>query len=338
MGGGPPTRYLNLTWRLRLWSKGRLRVRFGEPRATSLGLVLVGEEGGATHGRELPTLDLRVAPGAARDPKWRLDWRGTLDAPDGGLASWVESILQNAPGAHGEDPTHASPYAVEAFALRYKAASGRSALRDHGVLNERVWRTMGDVRGRRILDLGCGTGRWSAPLVDAGATGVGVEPAAPMADAAAERHLERFRLVRTSAEAYVPDGVFDGVLASMSLDHVADVERVFARIVPSLSPGAWVIVTTEHPLRTAPQDGVRWVAEAGGRSARVRDYGRPGWRRLSWFDRPEPVWAYHRSLSDWVAVLRNTGLSLVDLFEPVADDPRDAGNPRFWLLVARLNR
>ncbi len=40
----------------------------------------------------------------------------------------------------------------------------------------------------------------------------------------------------------------------------------------------------------------------------------------------------------WIAVLRNTGLSLVDLFEPVADDPRDAGNPRFWLLVAQLNR
>jgi len=232
-------------------------------------------------------------------------------------------------------PARPSAYAVEAFARRYLEASEASKLRDHDVLDDLVWRAMDGVSGKRILDLGCGAGRWSGRLVEAGAEVVGIEPAGPMADAAAGRRLLHFTLRRVRAEEYEPDGVFDGVLASMSLDHVEHLERVLDRLASVIVPGGWFIVTTEHPLRTAPADGGRWVEEEGGRAARVCDYGRTGWRSLTWFGRPEPVWVFHRTLSEWVRHFRRAGLLLEAVEEPVAADPRDAGNPRFWMLVAR---
>lgn len=336
VGSGGGARHANLCWRLRLWSQGRLGVRFGQPDSATLGVVLVGSRSTPPPRMHLPTLDLRYDEGRARDDAARVDWRGTLDRPDGPLAAWIDERVEAvARSARSLVEVRPSAYAVGAFALRYLEASEGSALRDHGVLDELVSRAMGSVVGKRILDLGCGAGRWSARLVEAGADVVGVEPSEPMADAAARRALSRFTLLRVSAEEYRPTGAFDGVLASMSLDHVEDVAGVLARLAPSLVPGAWLIVTTEHPLRTAPEDGRRWIEEGPGRAARVRDYGRSGWRRLVWFGRPEPVWVYHRSLSDWVEALGKADLRLVDVVEPVAPDPRDAGNPRFWMLVAR---
>jgi SAM-dependent methyltransferase len=142
-----------------------------------------------------------------------------------------------------------------------------------------------------------------------------------------------FTLVRERAETYESVGAFDVVLASMSLDHVDDVTSLFRRLAANLVGDGRVIITTEHPLRTASLDGSRWIDEGDGRAARVRDYGVLGWRRLRWFGRPEPVWVFHRTISAWVESLNAAGLRLLSVDEPVDDDSRDAGNPRFWVLV-----
>ena len=338
VGDQPAASRFNLWWRLRLWSHGRLRVRFGQPSDETLGVVLIGGPDAPapviSAGRAV--LDLHLPTARARDPMARCDWQGTLDAPSGVLAEWIDEHLNGLSASGGcGGPARPSAYAVEAFARRYLAASEASKLRDHDVLDDLVWRAMDGVAGKRILDLGCGAGRWSGRLVEAGAEVVGVEPAGPMANAAEARRLPNFTLRRVRAEDYRPDGIFDGVLASMSLDHVERLEWVLDRLAPAIVPGGWFIVTTEHPLRTAPDDGRRWVDEDGGRAARVRDYGRTGWRSLTWFGRPEPVWVFHRTLSEWVRQLRRAGLIVEAVEEPVAPDPRDAGNPRFWMLVAR---
>ncbi|HEX5746828.1 MAG TPA: (d)CMP kinase [Archangium sp.] len=189
----------------------------------------------------------------------------------------------------------------------------------------------------RLLDVGCGAGRWASRWVAAGAREVvGVEPAPPMAAAAAALGLERFRLVPGPIEEHVPEGTFDAVLASMSLDHVEHVAPVLGRLARHLTSHGRLIVTTEHPLRTAPVDGPRWVEEPGGaRSARVRDYDQEGWRVFQWFGHPSPVRVYHRTMGSWVRLLREAGLELIAVHEPVSDHPRDGRSPRFWLLVAQ---
>lgn len=335
--------YASLVHRLRAWSSGRLKLQWQSSGAvpwSARGIVRVGEHLPLLlqHPPHVPTLEIvpRERGLSPRHFEARPDWWGSADAPTGDVARFVREVLEVSPREAG---TVELAYAEPGFAARYLAASQEGALRDHAVLDELVARSLpaGERLSRsRILDVGCGSGRWAARLVAAGAREVvGVEPAPPMAAAARALGLERFRLLQVPIEHYVPEGSFDAVLASMSLDHVEYVAPVLRRLAAHLAPRGRLIITTEHPLRTAPRDGLRWVAEAGGeRASRVKAYGEEGWRTFHWFDHPAAVHVYHRMAGTWARLLREAGLELVALHEPVSEAPRDAGNPRFWFLVA----
>jgi cytidylate kinase len=148
-----------------------------------------------------------------------------------------------------------------------------------------------------------------------------------MADAAEACGLSGFHLVRATVESFDVQGTFDVALAWMCLDHCAVLDVALARIAAALRPGGRLIACTEHPMRTAPSDGIRWGPDA----ARVRDYATSGWRTFRWFGRAEPVPVHHVPLGAWVNAARAAGLTLAHLAEPA--DEADHGVPRFQLLI-----
>ena len=333
--------YASLAHRLRAWSRGRLRIRWqtgGQGGAS--GVCRIGERAPAPLQRQpsVPVLTIVPVEQGATSRSWeaRPDWWGTAEAPRGPVAGFVEAILAVPASVQAGGGL---AYADPGFAGLYLEASQKEALRDHSVLDALVARALpaGErLQKARVLDVGCGAGRWAARLIAAGAREVvGVEPAPPMAAAAAALGLERFQLNRCAIEDFVPQGRFDAMLASMSLDHVEHLARVLKRLASHLEPHGRFIVSTEHPLRTAPRTGPRWTEEEGGRVGRLRDYGHEGWRTFYWFDHPTPVRVYHRTLATWVEQLREAGLELLAVHEPVSPVSQDAGNPRFWVLVAR---
>ena len=98
--------------------------------------------------------------------------------------------------------------------------------------------------GERVLDLGCGAGRFVAALRDAGADAVGVE--------VAEAALERARAVAPGADLRLlePDGSIpldhgsvDLVWCSEVLEHVADVAHLLQEARRVLRPGGRILVT-----------------------------------------------------------------------------------------------
>jgi SAM-dependent methyltransferase len=98
--------------------------------------------------------------------------------------------------------------------------------------------------GERVLDLGCGAGRFVGALAEAGADPVGVE----LAPAA----LERARAVVPGADLRLvePDGSLplehrsvDLVWASEVLEHVADLGQVLVEIRRVLRPGGRLLAT-----------------------------------------------------------------------------------------------
>lgn len=94
---------------------------------------------------------------------------------------------------------------------------------------ELVLRSLPTVRGR-ALEIGCGTGRFAAPL----SIGVGVEPAAAMARIAKERGVE---VVRARAEALpVNDASFDLVLMVTAICYLEDPRAAFAEVLRVLRP------------------------------------------------------------------------------------------------------
>jgi SAM-dependent methyltransferase len=87
----------------------------------------------------------------------------------------------------------------------------------------------GDVRGLRVLDVGCGTGLHLRLFADRGAAGVGLEPSGEMLERARERLAGDAQLVQGRAEALpFRDGTFDAVTLITSLEFVADAGAALA--------------------------------------------------------------------------------------------------------------
>lgn len=102
--------------------------------------------------------------------------------------------------------------------------------------------------GRRLLDVGCGTGR---RMRDAGAlAAIGIEPCREMiaAGAAALRGRRDVTICEGEAGALpVPDGSFDVVWCRLVLGHVADLAGPYREMARALADGGTVIVSDFHP-------------------------------------------------------------------------------------------
>jgi ubiquinone/menaquinone biosynthesis C-methylase UbiE len=106
--------------------------------------------------------------------------------------------------------------------------------------------------GDRALDLGCGTGAFTAALAEAGARPVGVEVAETALHRAQADHPElEFRLAPIDGPLPLEDCSFDLVWASEVIEHVADTARWLSEIRRVLAPKGRLLLTTPHHARLA---------------------------------------------------------------------------------------
>jgi 2-polyprenyl-6-hydroxyphenyl methylase/3-demethylubiquinone-9 3-methyltransferase len=98
--------------------------------------------------------------------------------------------------------------------------------------------------GERVLDLGCGAGRFLAALRDAGADPVGVDlAAAAAARARANVPGADVRLVEPDGSLPLGHGEVDLVWCSEVLEHVPDVAHLLLEVRRVLRPGGRVLLT-----------------------------------------------------------------------------------------------
>ena len=132
--------------------------------------------------------------------------------------------------------------------------------------------------GERVLDLGCGAGRFLAALRDAGAEPVGVE----IAEAAVERARTNVpgadvRLLEPDGTIPAAHGEFDLVWCSEVLEHIPDVGAALFEVRRVLKPGGRLLATVPHVsraralLRFEQRRSTRWASTcASSRAARWR--------------------------------------------------------------------
>ena len=114
---------------------------------------------------------------------------------------------------------------------------------------------VGDVAGRRVLDMGCGHGWYAETLRNKGAAVVGFDASETMLHRAAERLGETVSLHRQSLDepyAFAKDAEFDLAVAPLCLHYVPDLRPVYAEVARILKPEGAFIFSTHHPANDYP--------------------------------------------------------------------------------------
>jgi ubiquinone/menaquinone biosynthesis C-methylase UbiE len=105
---------------------------------------------------------------------------------------------------------------------------------------------LGPLAGRRVLDVGCGTGWLLRDLLgsDADGWGAGVDPSAEMVRlaAAGAGHHAAFALADAGSLPFA-DRAFDAVVSSNSLHHWDEPERALAELARVTAPRGTLVIT-----------------------------------------------------------------------------------------------
>ncbi|HEX5201369.1 MAG TPA: class I SAM-dependent methyltransferase [Actinoplanes sp.] len=193
-------------------------------------------------------------------------------------------------------------------------------------LREADARLLGDVRGRRVLELGAGAASGARWLAGQGAEVVAMDLSAGMlrqARAGEERSGVRVPLVQADALALpFAESVFDVVCTAFgAIPFVSDSGAAMGEVARVLRPGgAWVFSIT-HPMR--------WIfwdePDETGLIARNSYFDRRPYVEVDDQGRPTYV-EQHRTLGDRVRELVAAGFVLRDLIEP----EWPAGHEQVW--------
>ena len=179
---------------------------------------------------------------------------------------------------------------------------------------------MPDLKGKRVLDLGCGFGEHCKLFVDYGAEKVvGIDISNKMLEIAKKENSDpKIVYINMPMEdiAQLTES-FDVVISSLALHYVDDFVGVVKSIYSLLDANGVFIFSQEHPLVTCHSGGSRWTRDENGEKKHVNlaNYGIEGERVAKWF--VDNVKVYHRTFSNIINTLLEAGFSIEHMIEPL---------------------
>lgn len=177
---------------------------------------------------------------------------------------------------------------------------------------------LGPLEGRRVLDLGCGTGRNAVALAQLGAKVLAVDPDAGVLGAARERcDANEVRVELHQAElaelAFLRSDSIDAAISVMALAAVDDLARVLRQVHRVLKPEAPLACSVPHPafamLRPDAVDPLR--------IERAYDDRTP----LPWAVGDHEVVDHPRTFADLFTAFQRANFRIDQVIEPTAPTP-----------------
>jgi SAM-dependent methyltransferase len=190
---------------------------------------------------------------------------------------------------------------------------------------------LGDVAGKDVLELGCGTAYFSAWLARLGARPVGLDVTPEQLATARELQAEHglsFPLVEASAESVpLETGSFDLVLSEYGASLWADPYAWIPEAARLLRPGGELVFLTHGVLLV-----LCWPAEqeAAGEELALDYFG-----LRSVEDPSDGSKTFHLGYGDWIRLLRANGLEIERLVEL---RPREGAETRWDFVTSAWAR
>lgn len=168
---------------------------------------------------------------------------------------------------------------------------------------------LGDVRGKLVLELGCGGGQWSRWLADMGARPVGLDVSVNQLRYAADlmdRAGVHVPLVSADAERTpFADGAFDAVMCDHGAMTFTDPHRTVPEVARVLRPGGLFAFCHASPIHFVCWDDER---------ERVTDRLSQDYFGMRKWD--EETVDFQLPYGEWIRLFRANGLEVEDLVEP----------------------
>ena len=208
-----------------------------------------------------------------------------------------------------------------------------------------------NLEGKTILDLGCGYGENCAKFLEMGAkNAIGVDLSEKMLEVAKNEHPD-ITFLRGDMNDLTPLASnnelpvsYDLILSSLAMHYIADFKKLAEEVYSMLSPDGYFIFSQEHPLNTAPINGIKWERDENNNALyyHLTDYTKTGERSVNWL--VNGVIKYHRTFADLINALSEVGFTIERILEPaptpeiIAISPKRAKNvhkPNFLLIKAK---
>ena len=201
------------------------------------------------------------------------------------------------------------------------------------LLDPVMLRLCGDVAGKRVLDLGCGEGRFSRMLAERGARCTGLDVTREMCLTARERDASANEyLMSDAARLPFADASFDLVVSYITLVDIPYYREAIVECGRVLRPGGTMVVANLGFAVSQPDGVFGWVRGADGKRAYypIDNYGIEHVQWLEWTG--IRIKNYHRPLESYMRAYLGAGLTLRDFLEPIpeTDEYRDDPNMEDW--------
>jgi ubiquinone/menaquinone biosynthesis C-methylase UbiE len=199
---------------------------------------------------------------------------------------------------------------------------------------------LGEVAGKKVLDVGCGEGGYTRILASKGAQVTGIDGSTRLIDIAKRRaeeenHTITYEVRNANSLSGIEDESFDIVLAAMSLMDVEDYNGAVTEIYRVLRKGGELLMSITHPCFTGR--GSRWWRNADGEMDHyaIDNYmKKEAWEEFVTDRFGKPVLFRHMPLEDFISPLLGCGFRLELFKEPASTPEQIAQSER----LKRLNR
>lgn len=213
------------------------------------------------------------------------------------------------------------------------------------LFNPALFPLLGDVRGKKVLDAGCGAGYLSRLLAEMGASVTGVdfsESFIRIANRYEEDNPQGIAYARADLAdlSGLPSAFFDLVVSMYVLCDVLDYGRAIGEISRVLKPGGRFVFLIAHPCFGWHAGAWERIPADSQRSEdspyfKVDEYFREGAQQCRWGNLPVLL-CFQRPLSGYFHNLKKHGFLVKDLIEPRPSKEVLERQPRHWENEARI--